>query len=296
MRDISIIGHRAVARRSSALRARVREVAAGRRARHRHAPQSRERRAVAAPRFKEYSAHPRRIRRDGRGSGAVRARSPGGDPLHRAHETRHDHLDGGHRSATGRAAGVRRRSTASRSRRATSRCHAGLVGRQRDFVAGPVEMLRALKSFFSGRPRCRAARARLDAPAPPHNARRSARAAAHARAKAHHALSADAEPKRDGQLRRRRAPRARGLSRRAEEVLQAIVAFVEGRTRAERRAAQRVIVAHVVARRARPMRRERTRATTSRIAERADGVACALQRRAFRRRAASDSRSACRAA
>jgi len=52
------------------------------------------------------------------------------------------------------------------------------------------------------------------------------------------------------------------------DVHQAIVAFVEGRTRAERRAAQRRIVAHVVETPRGPMRRERTRPEDEPLAER----------------------------
>jgi hypothetical protein len=58
------------------------------------------------------------------------------------------------------------------------------------------------------------------------------------------------------------------------EVLQAIVAFVEGRTRADRRSAQRRIVAHVIdvadAPRG-PMRRERTHPDDEPLAERLSG-------------------------
>ena len=52
------------------------------------------------------------------------------------------------------------------------------------------------------------------------------------------------------------------------EVHQAIVAFVQGRTRAERRAAQRRIVAHVVDTPRGPMRRERTRREDEPLAQR----------------------------
>jgi hypothetical protein len=52
------------------------------------------------------------------------------------------------------------------------------------------------------------------------------------------------------------------------EVHHAIVAFVEGRTRAERRAAQRRIVTHVVEVPRGPMRRERTRPEDEPLAER----------------------------
>ena len=50
------------------------------------------------------------------------------------------------------------------------------------------------------------------------------------------------------------------------EVLRAIVVFVEGRTRAERRAAQRTIVAHPVKSAAADTRRERTRPEDERLA------------------------------
>jgi hypothetical protein len=52
------------------------------------------------------------------------------------------------------------------------------------------------------------------------------------------------------------------------EVHQAIVAFVEGRTRADRRAAQRRIITHVVDTPRGPMRRERTRPEDEPVAER----------------------------
>jgi len=52
------------------------------------------------------------------------------------------------------------------------------------------------------------------------------------------------------------------------EIHQAIVAFVEGRTRAERRAAQRRIITHVVDTPRGPMRRERTRPEDEPVAER----------------------------
>jgi SprT-like family len=51
-----------------------------------------------------------------------------------------------------------------------------------------------------------------------------------------------------------------------ESVLRAIVVFIEGRTRADRRAARRVIVEHPVRSTSRPTRRERTRPEDGRMA------------------------------
>ena len=100
----------------------VREVAARRRARRRHAPQPGEGRAVAAPRAQEHPARPRRVRRDGGGPRAVRARPSGRDPLHRAHEARARSSRRRVRYPIACAAAVRRPSTASASRRRRSKC------------------------------------------------------------------------------------------------------------------------------------------------------------------------------
>ena len=128
-------------------------------------------------------------------------------------------------------------------------------------------MLRALKSFFTGRPDPGQLALELDAPAP-RNAddllvllrtlglRRIAHCELTRNRNVMVSFRGDVLRVHQGYLT---APM---------EVHQAIVAFVEGRTRAERRAAQRRIVAHVVDTPRGPMRRERTRAEDEPLAER----------------------------
>ena len=59
---------------------------------------------------------------------------------------------------------------------------------------------------------------------------------------------ADLEPRRDGELQRiASCACTRAISLRREDVLRAIVRFVQGRTKAERRHAQKVILTHPVA-------------------------------------------------
>ena len=66
-----------------------------------------------------------------------------------------------------------------------------------------------------------------------------------------------------------------------ESVLRAIVVFIEGRTRADRRAARRVIVEHPVRAVNRPSRRERTRPEDERIAAELTQHHAALNERYF---------------
>jgi SprT-like family len=131
-------------------------------------------------------------------------------------------------------------------------------------------MLRALRSFFGGRHDAGQLALELEAPAPPRNADELLA----------HLRSLGLKRIERCELTRNRNVMVsfRGQQLRVHEgylaapmdVHQAIVGFVEGRTRAERRAAQRRIVAHVVDTPAArgPMRRERTRPDDEPLAER----------------------------
>lgn len=128
-------------------------------------------------------------------------------------------------------------------------------------------MLRALKSFFTGRPDPGQLALDLDAPAP-RNAddlltllrSLGLRRIAHCELTRNRNVMVSF---RGDELRVHQ-----GYLSAPIEVHQAIVAFVEGRTRTERRAAQRRIVAHVVDTPRGPMRRERTRPEDAPLAER----------------------------
>jgi hypothetical protein len=131
-------------------------------------------------------------------------------------------------------------------------------------------MLRALKALFAGRHDPRQLAFDLEVPAPPRNAEELL---AQLRS-----LGLKRITRCELTRNRNVMVSFRGLQLRVHEgylaapidVHQAIVAFVEGRTRAERRAAQRRIVAHVVETPTPrgPMRRERTRSDDEPMAER----------------------------
>ena len=128
-------------------------------------------------------------------------------------------------------------------------------------------MFRALKSFFAGRPDPGQLALDLDAPAP-HTAddllallrSMGLRRISHCELTRNRNVMVS--------FRGQELRVHQGYLTAPTEVHQAIVAFVEGRTRAERRAAQRRIVAHVVDTPRGPMRRERTRAEDEPLAER----------------------------
>ena len=163
---------------------------------------------------------------------------------------------------------------------------AGLVGRPTGLRRRTGEMLLALKSLFRRGTSTTAAarRSSFDAaspPPPPTDADELLARLRGARAQAHRALPAHAQSQRDGELPRRTSCACTTATSTApDEMHRAIVAFVEGRTRAERRTAQRQIVSFTIVdpRRARPPRRE-THASRGRADRReAHRVARALQR------------------
>jgi len=128
-------------------------------------------------------------------------------------------------------------------------------------------MLRALKSFFTGRPDPGQLALDLDAPAP----RNADDLLALLRSMGLRRISRCELTRNRNVMVSFRGDELRvhqGYLSAPIEVHQAIVAFVEGRTRAERRAAQRRIVTHVVDTPRGPMRRERTRAEDEPLAER----------------------------
>ena len=94
--------------------------------------------------------------------------------------------------------------------------HARLVGVRHGLRPGPDEVLQALTRFFaSARATHVAARSSRFAGAAPRDADELLARLRALGLRAHHALPAHAQPQRDGELRRRRAARARGLPRRA---------------------------------------------------------------------------------
>lgn len=128
-------------------------------------------------------------------------------------------------------------------------------------------MFRALKSFFAGRPDPGQLALDLDAPAP----RTADDLLALLRSMGLRRISHCELTRNRNVMVSFRGQELRvhqGYLTAPMEVHQAIVVFVEGRTRAERRAAQRRIVAHVVDTPRGPMRRERTRAEDEPLAER----------------------------
>jgi len=131
-------------------------------------------------------------------------------------------------------------------------------------------MLRALRSFFGGRNDAGQLALELEAPAPPRSADELL---AHLRSLGLKRIEhCELTQNRNVMVsfRGRQLRVHEGYLGAPLEVHQAIVAFVEGRTRAERRAAQRRIVTHVVDSPARrgPLRRERTKPDDEPLAER----------------------------
>ena len=283
LRDISIIG---IVRRAQIERAarRVRGVAAGRRARHRHAPQPGEGRAVAAPRAQEHAARPRRVRRHGRRSRALRPRPSGSDALHRAHASKGTVISTAG-TVSNRMRGGRPSSVNSIRITPEDIEVSTLVWsrRRRRLRARTGQVLHALTSLLrAARPRRRrSSSSALRGRATPHERRRAARAAARSsgsRASTRCRLTRNRNVMVSfggGELRVHE-----GYLGAPEPVLRAIVTFVEGRTRAERRAAQRRHRrASRSARAARAARRERTHPDDVADRRAARGVACSATTR-----------------